>query len=126
MFKRIDHVEIIPADLEKSLKFYTEVLGFKLTERIKVEAPPLEEVVFLQLGDTMLEFLKVKNPAAAPGQWQIGYKRIALEVENMDATVAYLAGKGIKLTWGPVDMGGNSKRAELKDPDGLSIELRQR
>ena len=29
MFKRIDHVEIIPQDLEKTLKFYTEILGFK-------------------------------------------------------------------------------------------------
>ena len=124
MFKRIDHVEIIPSDIEKSIKFYTEVLGFKLKERFKVESPPLEEVAFLQLGDTMLEFLKVKNPTPVSEQWQIGYKRMALEVANMDKALVYLASKGIKPIWGPVDL-GKSKRAEVKDPDGLSIELRQ-
>jgi glyoxylase I family protein len=124
MFKRIDHVEIIPSDLEKSIKFYTEVLGFKLKERFKVESPPLEEVAFLQLGDTMLEFLKVKDPAATSEEWQVGYKRMALEVEYMDKAVVYLASKGIKPIWDPIDL-GKSKRAEVKDPDGLSIELRQ-
>ena len=124
MFKRIDHVEIIPSDLEKSIKFYTEVLGFKLKERLKVESPLVEEVAFLQLGDTMLEFLKVKNPTTTSEQWQVGYRRMALEIENMDKALVYLASKGIKPTWGPVDL-GKSKRAEVKDPDGLSIELRQ-
>jgi glyoxylase I family protein len=124
MFKRIDHVEIIPSDLERSIKFYTDVLGFRLKERFKVEVPPLEEVAFLQLGDTMLEFLKVKNPTPASEQWQVGYKTMALEVKNMDEAIVYLASKGIKPTWGPVDL-GKSKRAEFKDPDGLSIELRQ-
>ena len=81
-------------------------------------------MAFLQLGDTMLEFLKVKNPTATSEQWPVGYKRMALEVANMDKAVVYLASKGIKPTWGPVDL-GKSKRAEVKDPDGLSIELRQ-
>ena len=49
---------------------------------------------------------------------------MALEVANMDKALVYLASKGIKPTWGPVDL-GKSKRAEVKDPDGLSIELRQ-
>ena len=30
MFKRIDHVEIAPADLERSIAFYTEILGFRM------------------------------------------------------------------------------------------------
>ena len=40
MFKKIDHVEIIPADLERTLRFYTEILGFKIKTRQKVEAGP--------------------------------------------------------------------------------------
>ncbi len=42
----------------------------------------------------------------------------------MDAAVAYLKGKGVELSRDPVKL-GNSQRAEIKDPDGLSIELRQ-
>jgi 4-hydroxyphenylpyruvate dioxygenase-like putative hemolysin len=30
MFKRIDHVEIVPADLQRTINFYTTILGFTL------------------------------------------------------------------------------------------------
>ncbi len=36
----------------------------------------------------------------------------------------YLETKGIGITKGPINL-GTSMRAELKDPDGLTIELRQ-
>jgi glyoxylase I family protein len=49
---------------------------------------------------------------------------IALEVEDMDTAVKYLTSKAVEITWGPATL-GKSKRAEIKDPDGLSIELRQ-
>jgi glyoxylase I family protein len=49
---------------------------------------------------------------------------MAIEVDDMDRAVQYLKGKGVEVSWGPVTL-GTSKRAEIKDPDGLSIELRQ-
>ena len=86
---------------------------------------PLKEVIYLELSDTVLEFLAVESPAdKSLESWQIGYRMIALEVEDMNKTVEYLKNKGIGLSWGLVDLGG-SIRAEIKDPDGLSIELRQ-
>ncbi len=42
----------------------------------------------------------------------------------LESAVEYLETKGIGLTKGPVNL-GTSIRAELKDPDGLTIELRQ-
>ena len=125
MFKRIDHIEVIPQDLEKTIDFYTTILGFKIRQRQKVNAFPLEEVVYLELNGTVIEFLKVKNPAPpSVNPWQIGYRMIALEVDDMDNAIKYLKSKGVDITWGPVTL-GKSKRAELKEPDGLSIELRQ-
>lgn len=125
MFKRIDHVEIIPSDFERSIGFYTEVLGFAVKQRLKVEASPLEEVAYLGLGDTVLELMQVRDAACAPTEpWRTGYRMMALEVEDMDKAIAYLAGKGVAVTWGPVLL-GKSKRAEIQDPDGLPIELRQ-
>lgn len=125
MFKRIDHVEIIPRDFEKAIGFYTEVLGFTVKQRLKVEAPPLEEVAYLGLGDTVLELMLVRDAARTPAeQWRMGYRMMALEVEDMDKAIAYLACKGVAVTWGPVLL-GKSKRAEIQDPDGLAIELRQ-
>ena len=125
MFKRIDHVEIIPQDFARSLQFYTEILGFKIKNRLEVAVPPLEEVAYLELGDTVVELMRVRGAAvvtAAP--WQTGYRMMALEVADMDRALEYLAGRGVAVTWGPVTLGA-LKRAEIQDPDGLSIELRQ-
>ncbi len=125
MFKKIDHVEIIPRNLERTLKFYTEILGFKIKERKKVGMPPLEEIVYVELNGTVIELMSVQNASSIPQDlWRVGYRMIAIEVENMDKAVEYLKGKGVELSAGPVAL-GKSKRAEIKDPDGLSIELRQ-
>ncbi|WP_026841890.1 VOC family protein [Citrifermentans bremense] len=125
MFKRIDHVEIIPRDFEQSIAFYTETLGFTMKQRMAVSAPPLEEIAYLALGGTVLELMRVKDPIlSTPEPWSTGYRMMALEVEDMDLALLYLAGKGIAPTWGPVTL-GPSKRAEIHDPDGLPIELRQ-
>lgn len=125
MFKRIDHVEIIPNDVERSIRFYIDNFAANLKGRHKIDAGPLKEVIYLGLGDTVLEFLAVENPQPASTQpWQVGYRGIALEIENMDKAVGYLKDKGIEITWGPIDL-GRSIRAEIKDPDGLPIELRE-
>ncbi len=125
MFKRIDHLEIIPQNFERAIAFYTEILGFNVKQRLKVDAPPLEEIAYLGLGDTVVELMQVKDATlAVVNPWQTGYRMMALEVEDMDQAIAYLAGKGVAVTWGPVAL-GKSKRAEIKDPDGFPIELRQ-
>jgi len=125
MFRRIDHVELIPGDVERTLAFYTEVLGFSIRDRKRVSAPPMQEVIYLELGDTVVEVMAVDSPNPAPqGPYHLGYRGIALEVEDMDQALSYLAAKGVSATWGPVDL-GTSKRAEIADPDGFLIELRE-
>ena len=124
MFKKIDHVEIVPSNPEKTIRFY-EILGFNLKSRHKIDVHPLKEVIYLELGGTIIEILNVeKLSASSREQWQVGYRGIAIEVENMDKAVNYLKTKGIVITWGPMDL-GNSIRAEIKDPDNLAVELRQ-
>ena len=124
MIKRIDHVEIPTGNLEKTLAFYTS-LGFKIKERNKMDRPPLEEIDYLTLGDTMIEVLAVKDPVPlSTNAWQVGYRMMALEVDNMDKTAAELKSKGIELSRPAMTL-GKSRRAEIKDPNGISIELRQ-
>ncbi len=48
MFTRIDHVELVTADLQRAAAFYTEVLGFKVFQRQKLGQGPLEEIAFMQ------------------------------------------------------------------------------
>ncbi len=125
MFKRIDHVEMIPRDMQKTIDFYTQVLGFSVKSRRKMDAGPMKEIVFLTLGDTMIEFLDVQNvQESTPDTRRMGYRMIALEVEDMERALGYLKGKGISPSMGPVTL-GTSKRAEILDPNGNSIEIRQ-
>jgi glyoxylase I family protein len=87
MFKRIDHVEIIPKNIDESIEFYTNVLGFKVKERNRMSMPGLTEISYLTLGDTMIEMLAFKEPVTVPEAPQVGYRMMALEVDDMDKTV---------------------------------------
>jgi len=85
----------------------------------------LDEVIFWGLGDTALEIVSLKNPFPRPQEAVVGYRMMAIEVDNMEEAIAYLKGKGVEISVEPVSLAGGSKRAEIKDPDGLGIELRQ-
>ena len=126
MFQRIDHVEIIPSNPERTINFYTDVLGFHIQRKMKIEAhSAVTELVFLELNDTLIEVLSVTSPAPVTReQWQVGYRGIALTVDDVDKAVAYLKGKGVRITREPISS-GKSRRAEIVDPDGLPIELKQ-
>jgi glyoxylase I family protein len=125
MFKRIDHVELVPRNAEETIDFYVSVLGFRLRSRKPASRSPVREFVYLELGDTVVEVISADNPKLrSEASWQVGYRAIALEVENMKETVEYLEGKGVAMAREPVDL-SDSLRAEIRDPDGLIIELRQ-
>jgi catechol 2,3-dioxygenase-like lactoylglutathione lyase family enzyme len=125
IFRRIDHIEIVPGNPERTIDFYQGVLGFRLNMRVPVDAPPMKEVIYLELGDTVIEVISAENPSPRSGEaWQVGYRAIALEVDDMKEAVEYLRSRGVALTREPVDVGTFIK-GELQDPDGLTIELRE-
>lgn len=125
MFKRVDHVEIVPGNAEKTIDFYVDVLGFRIRRRKEMKMPPMKEIVYIELGDTVIEIISVNDPKPKSNNpWEVGYRGIALEVDDMAMAVDYLKGKGITIAQEPIDL-GNSFRGEIRDPDGLIIELRQ-
>jgi glyoxylase I family protein len=129
MFKRIDHVEIVTDQPERSVAFYTEILGFKLRARDQV--PGGKDVklnlAYLELGGTTIELISYegRKVAPAPAEEHLGYRMIALEVEDMNAAIAFLATKGFPVVWGPRVREGQYARAEIADPNGYHIEFRQ-
>jgi glyoxylase I family protein len=125
MFKRVDHVEIVPKNAEETIHFYVDILDFKVRSRNEVKRPPMKEVIYLGLGDTVIEVICVDDPKPkSENAWEVGYRGIALEVEDMAKAVDYLKRKGIPIAREPIDL-GDSFRGEIRDPDGLVIELRQ-
>jgi glyoxylase I family protein len=128
MFKRIDHVELITDQPERTEKFYTDVLGFKVRGRNKVPQADKSvlNLVYLDLGGTTVELMSYEGakPSAAPTGLHLGYNLIALEVEDMTKALDYLKGHGVETVWGPMQL-KNAARAEITDPNGYHIELRQ-
>ena len=128
MFKRIDHIELVTARPERAVAFYTEILGFRVRERQRVPASPHGplDLVYLELGGTTIELMCYPNASPPPREVgeRLGYRMMALEVDDMDAALGYLRQNGIEPTWGPMKRPAYA-RAEIKDPDGNPIELRQ-
>lgn len=128
MFKRIDHVELVTRDAAAAISFYTEVLGFRLRARDRVAETPLGplELAYLELGGTTVELMSYPEaqPAPAQGGEHLGYRMMALEVEDMQKALAHLRARGIEPSWGPKSRPSYA-RAEIRDPEGNGIELRQ-
>ncbi len=124
MFKRIDHIELVTADEERAVRFYTEVLGFSVRSRFTV--PGGLNLVYLDLGGTTVELMTYTESTPAPraaGE-HLGYRMMALEVDDMQRTLDALKAKGVECAWGPLVRPAYA-RAEIRDPDGNPIELRQ-
>lgn len=125
MLNRLDHVEIIPSDFERSLDFYTTVLGGKLTHRYTIEDPTLTEVAYVKIGESAVELLRAPSAhAQAKNGERIGYRMMAFEVGDMLQVLAELSGHGVTPSWGPMETPAFI-RAEITDPDGNAIELRE-
>jgi len=97
LFKKIDHVEIVTDQPDKSLDFYTNVLGFKLRFRDQVPQPGgggSLDIAYLDLGGTAIELLSyAKAVEPVPQKTHLGYRMMAFEVDDMMKTLAYLKTK---------------------------------
>jgi glyoxylase I family protein len=129
MFKRIDHVELVTNDFDRTVDFYTGVLGFTLRSRDRIDGSPLGvpmNLAYLDLGGTTVELLSYDGGSVepAPRNEHLGYRMMALEVDDMQKTIEYLKTKGVEIVWGP-KVREKYARAEIQDPNGFNIELRQ-
>lgn len=129
MFKRIDHIELLTSTPERAIAFYTEVLGFRERSRTRIPETPSGplELVYLELGGTTVEVMYYPEARAIPARntgLHLGWQCLAIEVADMDEAITFLGQRGVKPTWGPLRR-PDYARAEIRDPDGNPIELRQ-
>jgi glyoxylase I family protein len=127
MFKRIDHIEVVTDRLQQTEEFYTEILGFRVRRRDGIErSGGALNLTYLDLGGTTVELIAYEGVAVAPApeSEHLGYRMMAIEVDDMDRAAEYLKSKGVDIVWGPVVREAYA-RAEICDPNGFRIELRQ-
>ena len=129
MFKRIDHIELLTAAPGRAIAFYTGVLGFRERERRRIPETPSGplDLVYLELGGTTVEVMCYPEAQAIQDRsdgLRLGWQCLALEVDDMDGALDFLRRHGVEAAWGPVKR-PDYARAEIRDPDGNPIELRQ-
>ena len=107
---------VFVSNMDNSVRFYTEVLGLRLTNRFGDHWATVEAGRGLTIG---LHPASPKYPA--PGTR--GGMMLGLEIdEPISAVVARLAEKGVR-TKGPIVQDGPGRFAGLEDPDGNEIYL---
>lgn len=121
--KKLGHVVIQVRDLERSTRFYTEILNFRVSDNATVGG------VFLTgIGDhhTIGLFPSDGDKAEIPPEGAVRLHHFALQVETMDELFdirAYLQERGVPIKWeGRRAMGGHTS-VEFLDPDGYHVEL---
>src|SRR4051812_15609713 len=125
---RMLHTILQQQELEKRVKFYTELLGMKLLRRTDYPEGKVTNVL-VGYGDesshTVLEL--THNWDHAPYNLGDGYGHIALGVPDVYAACDRLAKAGAKIPRpaGPMKH-GTTVIAFVEDPDGYKIELVQR
>ena len=128
MFTEIEHVEIITPDLEDSIKFYTEIIGFEIINRKKIGIRGVSEIAHLSLNNSRLELIEMKDAAPVIEQPHIGYRMMALLVDDMGVAIQHLKDNGVKIVREPISMSEADRggfRGVFQDNNGVSIEIRQ-
>ena len=123
---RLLHTKLRVFDLEKSLDFYTRLLGMKLLRRTDYEGGRFT-LAFVGYGDekdTAVLELTHNWDQAEPYQIGTAYGHIALGVPDIYATCERLAKEGVTIPRPPGPMKhGTTVIAFIEDPDGYKVEL---
>ena len=124
MKARLIYTGIRVKDLEKSIEFYTNVLGMKVTGRTKIEATKGETVGLVsEDGGHLLELNYYPKGTRFQTTYAVGdgLDHLAFQVDNLNAALAEAEKAGYPVV---LDMKTRTSRwTYIKDPNGIYIEL---
>jgi lactoylglutathione lyase len=125
MVKKLLHTRMRVNDLERTVKFYEQALGLKVSRRHT--SPRGAQLAFIATPNSDEEIELCQMPAGAPSvQVQPDLMHLAFEVENLAAFESELKKKGFALSDGPTQTGSGSVIAFIDAPEGYEIELIQK
>jgi lactoylglutathione lyase len=108
-------------DLERTVKFYRDVLGLEEVKRHK--SPRGSELVFLKTpgSEELIELCSF--PAAGSVQVQPDLTHLAFEVNSLSDFEKHLAKQGLNFSDGPTTSSSGTTFAFIDAPEGYEIEL---
>ena len=138
--KAVRHFGIVVSDMERSLRFYRDLLGLKAVRVMDESGEYLDNMLSLQnvrvttvkmsadSGSTVVELLEFKShrpeEPAKHEVYSIGPSHIAFTVDDLDAVYRRLSETGVRFNAPPqLSLDGYAKVTFCQDPDGMPIEL---
>jgi glyoxylase I family protein len=138
-----DHTGFTVSDLERSLAFWQDVLGFELSHRAHQKGQLAEQITGVPGAEILIavlnapghkiELLEYRAPPerekieARP--CDVGSVHVALTVDDLDALLATIAASGWSAAGTPqtLSVGPNAGKRVIyvRDPDGTTIEFMQ-
>ena len=127
--KRIDHIALVVEDIEKALGFWQDGLGMKLSH---LEDVPSEQsiVAFLPAKESEVELVQPTTEDSGVARYLKkrgpGLHHICLEVYDIEATLAQLKAKGMRLINETPEIGTGGKKIAFIHPEsthGVLVEL---
>ena len=139
MIQGIHHTGLSTPDLERTVRFYVDLLGFEELTRFDMPpgSPGMDEMLelpgvgfrasLLRLGRTMIEVFQFSDPAPthAPARRRVcdhGLTHLCLQVDDLKAEYERLSAAGMSFHCAP-QMGSGARFVYGRDPDGNAIEL---
>ena len=148
VIRAVDHINIVVSELERSVRFYCDVLGFTKTKEAYLEGAWVDCIVGLKgvrgrvayvvapAGEPRIELLCYEHPSGIGHRDNtrsntLGLRHIALRVDDLAATVARLRAAGATVFGEPVRVpagvvkhaAGEKTLVYFLDPDGVILEL---
>lgn len=125
-FSKLHHIAIICSDYERSKKFYTEILGFRIVNETHRKERNSYKLDLAVNESTQIELFSFPNPPARLTHPKAqGLRHIAFSVDDIDLVFKELSDAGVITESIRTDDVTGKRFTFFADPDGLPIEIYQ-
>lgn len=111
---KVKYATIIVKDMEASIRFYKDVMGFEVDSDYHPQ-PGIVITLMKGKGEAMIELIKDTVHEA-------GFYSVGMDVQNLNTTLEELKSHGVKIAMGPLPTLVGSL-AFIEDPNGVRIAL---
>ena len=121
----VEHVSIRCRKMDASIEYYQKMFGAQVMLRRNL--PNSKRIVYLQIGDTMLELMDF-GPAAEPvdPREHYGVTHIGIKTDDFDSAYRDLKAKGADFLGESFEPAPGIRLVFLREPNGVIIELAMR
>jgi glyoxylase I family protein len=129
----LDHIVLNVGDIDRSIAFYTEVLGLKAERMQEFKEGKVGFPSVRINGDTIIDLFPVKTEgvreqqSGQKPQRNLNHFCLVTEKEDFSGVVDYLKERKVSIVQGPISRWGARGRATsvyFLDPDGNEVEIR--